>query len=243
MCHAATTADPGAVDNRRPPVRRRATLPIRGPRERRAGLRRAPGARRLGGPGRPGGPEAGGLGAACPGRVVAGVVAGCVGLAGCVGAAAGAGAGGAGGADVAGAGRRGRRLAALHGPEDRTAVPLEKVSGWMRVAVVDTEDARFWRHGGVDWLAVARAAARDLEHGRVVEGGRPSPSSTSRTPTSPASGPCGASSPRPGTPGGWSGTTASGTSSRPASTPCTSARGPTGWRRPPRPTSRPGPPG
>jgi penicillin-binding protein 1A len=65
----------------------------------------------------------------------------------------------------------GRRLAALHGPEDRTAVPLAKVSPWMRVAVVDTEDARFWRHRGVDWLAVARAAARDLEHGRVVEGG------------------------------------------------------------------------
>jgi penicillin-binding protein 1A len=59
----------------------------------------------------------------------------------------------------------GRRLAALHGPEDRTAVPLAKVSRWMRLAVVDTEDARFWRHGGVDWLAVARAAARDLERG------------------------------------------------------------------------------
>jgi membrane peptidoglycan carboxypeptidase len=65
----------------------------------------------------------------------------------------------------------GRRLAALHGPEDRTAVPLGKVSRWMRLAVVDTEDARFWRHGGVDWLAVARAAARDLERRRVVEGG------------------------------------------------------------------------
>jgi penicillin-binding protein 1A len=65
----------------------------------------------------------------------------------------------------------GRAVAALHGPEDRTAVPLGKVSRWLRVAVVDTEDARFWRHGGVDWLAVARAAARDLERGRVVEGG------------------------------------------------------------------------
>ena len=54
---------------------------------------------------------------------------------------------------------KGRRLAALRGPEDRTAVPLSKVSRWMRLAVVDTEDARFWRHGGVDWLAVARAAA------------------------------------------------------------------------------------
>jgi penicillin-binding protein 1A len=65
----------------------------------------------------------------------------------------------------------GRAVAALHGPEDRTAVALTKVSRWMRLAVVDTEDARFWRHGGVDWLAVARAAARDLERRRVVEGG------------------------------------------------------------------------
>jgi membrane peptidoglycan carboxypeptidase len=65
----------------------------------------------------------------------------------------------------------GQTLAALHGPEDRTAVRLAEVSRWMRLAVVDTEDARFWRHGGVDWLAVARAAARDLERRRVVEGG------------------------------------------------------------------------
>jgi membrane peptidoglycan carboxypeptidase len=72
----------------------------------------------------------------------------------------------------------GRTVAALHGPEDRTAVRLGEVSRWMRLAVVDTEDARFWGHGGVDWLAVARAAARDLEEGRVVEGGSTSPSST-----------------------------------------------------------------
>jgi membrane peptidoglycan carboxypeptidase len=65
----------------------------------------------------------------------------------------------------------GRTVAALHGPEDRTAVRLGEVSRWMRLAVVDTEDARFWRHGGVDWVAVARAAARDLERRRVVEGG------------------------------------------------------------------------
>jgi Transglycosylase len=38
-------------------------------------------------------------------------------------------------------------------------------------AVVDAEDARFWSRGGVDWVAVARAAARDLERRRVVEGG------------------------------------------------------------------------
>jgi membrane peptidoglycan carboxypeptidase len=64
----------------------------------------------------------------------------------------------------------GRTVAALHGPEDRTAVPFQGGEP-VRLAVVDTEDARFWRHGGVDWLAVARAAARDLERRRVVEGG------------------------------------------------------------------------
>jgi penicillin-binding protein 1A len=105
-------------------------------------------------------------------RLVAGVAAGVLGLAGCVSVRP---------LELVPADRvaqtslvldaGGRRLAALHGPEDRTAVPLARVSPWMRVAVVDTEDARFWRHGGVDWLAVARAAARDLEHGRVVEGG------------------------------------------------------------------------
>ena len=167
MCHAATTpatADPGAVDNRRPPVRRWATLPVRGPQHRRVGFRRA---------GVRAGLRAGvRAGVRARVRVVAGVAALGLVLAGCVSVRP---------LELVPADRvaqtslvldaGGRRLAALHGPEDRTAVPLGKVSHWMRVAVVDTEDARFWRHGGVDWLAVARAAARNLEHGRVVEGG------------------------------------------------------------------------
>jgi penicillin-binding protein 1A len=66
---------------------------------------------------------------------------------------------------------RGRLITTLHGVEDRTEVPLGRVSRWLRLAVVDVEDARFYRHDGVDWRAVARAAARDLHAGRVVEGG------------------------------------------------------------------------
>jgi penicillin-binding protein 1A len=66
---------------------------------------------------------------------------------------------------------RGRLVVALHGPEDRTPVPLARTSRWLRTAVVDTEDARFYDHDGVDWRAIARAAAHDLERGRVVEGG------------------------------------------------------------------------
>ena len=66
---------------------------------------------------------------------------------------------------------RGRLVTALHGAEDRTPVPLAKVSRWLRTAIVDTEDARFYEHEGVDWPAVVRAAAHDLRRGRVVEGG------------------------------------------------------------------------
>jgi membrane carboxypeptidase/penicillin-binding protein len=73
-------------------------------------------------------------------RAMVGLVAGCAVLAGCVSV---------------------RPLA---------LVPPAEVSRWMRLAVVDIEDARFWRHRGVDGLAVARAAAQDLERGRVVEG-------------------------------------------------------------------------
>jgi penicillin-binding protein 1A len=65
----------------------------------------------------------------------------------------------------------GRLITTLHGPEDRTDVPLGGVSRWLRLAVVDVEDARFYQHGGLDWRALARATLRDLHAGRVVEGG------------------------------------------------------------------------
>ena len=36
-------------------------------------------------------------------------------------------------------------------------VPLEDISPAVRSAVVQSEDRRFWSHGGVDWLAIASA--------------------------------------------------------------------------------------
>ena len=38
--------------------------------------------------------------------------------------------------------------------------PLDRISPAVRDTVVAAEDRRFWRHGGVDWLAVG-GAARD----------------------------------------------------------------------------------
>ncbi len=37
-------------------------------------------------------------------------------------------------------------------------------------ATLAAEDKRFWRHGGVDWLATVRAAKDWLAHGRIVSG-------------------------------------------------------------------------
>jgi penicillin-binding protein 1C len=37
-------------------------------------------------------------------------------------------------------------------------VPLKDISPAVRTAVVQSEDRRFWSHGGVDWLAIANAA-------------------------------------------------------------------------------------
>ncbi|MBJ7499127.1 MAG: penicillin-binding protein 1C [Sphingopyxis sp.] len=37
-------------------------------------------------------------------------------------------------------------------------VPLKDISPAVRAAVVQSEDRRFWSHGGVDWLAIASAA-------------------------------------------------------------------------------------
>src|SRR3990167_5615204 len=36
-------------------------------------------------------------------------------------------------------------------------VPLKDISPAVRTAVVQSEDQRFWSHGGVDWLALAGA--------------------------------------------------------------------------------------
>jgi penicillin-binding protein 1A len=52
----------------------------------------------------------------------------------------------------------------------RVDVPLGRVAPALRQAVVAAEDRRFWRHGGVDPLAVARAAVHNLRRGGALEG-------------------------------------------------------------------------
>ena len=48
---------------------------------------------------------------------------------------------------------------------------LDQMSPWLPEAVIAIEDRRFYQHPGIDPLGVIRAFMRNLEEGRVVQGG------------------------------------------------------------------------
>ncbi|MFC5453365.1 transglycosylase domain-containing protein [Prosthecobacter fluviatilis] len=60
-------------------------------------------------------------------------------------------------------------LGRMHG-ENRIIVPLSEVSPWFVKALLAREDSRFYKHGGVDYLGVARAMVRNVKELRVVQG-------------------------------------------------------------------------
>ncbi len=49
--------------------------------------------------------------------------------------------------------------------------PLGKISKYLRQAVIDAEDANFYRHEGVDWNAIEKAVDRNLAKGSLAVGG------------------------------------------------------------------------
>lgn len=55
--------------------------------------------------------------------------------------------------------------------EERTDVPLDRVSANLVAAVLAIEDRRFYQHHGVDFVRLAGAAWADLRAGRLVQGG------------------------------------------------------------------------
>jgi penicillin-binding protein 1A len=62
-------------------------------------------------------------------------------------------------------------LGSIPAERNREPVTLGRMSVWLPRATVAIEDRRFWQHGGVDYLGIARAAWTDLTAGRAVEGG------------------------------------------------------------------------
>jgi penicillin-binding protein 1C len=68
--------------------------------------------------------------------------------------------------------RHGRLLRMVLSPNDEWCepIPLAQAGDWAAKALIAGEDKRFYRHGGVDPLAVVRAAWDNLRAGRVVSG-------------------------------------------------------------------------
>ena len=65
----------------------------------------------------------------------------------------------------------GSLLGAIPAEKNRQPVALSQISPWMGKATVAIEDKRFYKHGGVDYRGIVRAAVKDLRAGRVVQGG------------------------------------------------------------------------
>jgi penicillin-binding protein 1A len=65
----------------------------------------------------------------------------------------------------------GTRLGFISSDTLRRKVRGSDISGRLKRATVDIEDRRFYRHGGVDYLGVVRAAAKNLSADRAQQGG------------------------------------------------------------------------
>jgi len=62
-------------------------------------------------------------------------------------------------------------LGAIPAERNRQPVAPSQMSPWLPKATVAIEDRRFYQHGGLDYLGIARALWADVQAGRVVEGG------------------------------------------------------------------------
>jgi len=65
----------------------------------------------------------------------------------------------------------GSRLGYIQSDEIRTPVPLASIPDSMQAATIAIEDERFYHHSGVDYEGILRAAIKNLEAGKAVEGG------------------------------------------------------------------------
>ncbi|MGH3049146.1 MAG: transglycosylase domain-containing protein, partial [Gaiellaceae bacterium] len=67
--------------------------------------------------------------------------------------------------------RDGSLLGSIPAERNREPVTTAQMSAWLPRATVAIEDRRFWQHGGVDYVGIARAAWKDVTAGKAVEGG------------------------------------------------------------------------
>ena len=67
--------------------------------------------------------------------------------------------------------RDGSLLGSIPAERNREPVSRSQISPWMLRATVAIEDRRFYAHGGVDAVGIARALYEDISAGKVVQGG------------------------------------------------------------------------
>jgi penicillin-binding protein 1A len=65
----------------------------------------------------------------------------------------------------------GSLLGSIPAEKNRQPVPLDKISSWVPKATIAIEDRRFYDHGALDWLGIVRALYKDIQAGKVVQGG------------------------------------------------------------------------
>lgn len=65
----------------------------------------------------------------------------------------------------------GAELGVIPAVHNRTPVSWAEISPWMPKATVAIEDRRFYEHGGIDPIGIARAVVADVEAAKIVQGG------------------------------------------------------------------------
>ena len=65
----------------------------------------------------------------------------------------------------------GSLLGSIPAERNREPVTTRNMSPWLPKSTTAIEDRRFWEHGAVDYVGIARAAWTDLTAGKVLEGG------------------------------------------------------------------------
>lgn len=64
----------------------------------------------------------------------------------------------------------GSLLGSIQTAQNRQTVSWDEISPWMPKAVVAIEDRRFYKHGGVDYVGIMRAAIADMRARKTVQG-------------------------------------------------------------------------
>src|SRR3954462_1829963 len=65
----------------------------------------------------------------------------------------------------------GERLGFIPAAQLRQEVPSSSIPAYLKQAIVAVEDHRFYKHKGVDYPSILRAAAKDVTSQAVVQGG------------------------------------------------------------------------